>query len=56
MKSVMTENRSVIVTNPTLYARGLGFDLQVECLSKQDFEVSGFYSGCSSGLLQGVEL
>ena len=36
-QSAMTEYRSVIVTNHTLYDKGPGFDLQVKCLSKQDF-------------------
>jgi hypothetical protein len=37
MQSAMTEHRSVIAAQHTLYAKGPGFDLQFNCLSKQDF-------------------
>ena len=42
MKYEMTEYRSLMVMNPTSCARGPGFDIQTECLSKQDFHYKGF--------------
>jgi hypothetical protein len=41
-QSVMTVYGSVIVTNHTSHVKGPGFDLQVKCLSKQDFYDTNF--------------